>query len=256
MTRYNSVIASLKKSLSHGVQFGAAYTWDTDLTNLGGVNLLADQTLVLEPSSYNNVNNAKAMWGPNNLGRTQRMVINYSWAIPGSHSKTGFVGKMSNGWSVSGVTIVQTGFHMTLTDSRGGTIYGSVGTSTGTPCPGFTAAQFETTGSVGSRITGYFNPAAFCAPAVIGNGTDYGTLGQGDVIGPAQFNWDAAILKTTIVGGLSESARLDFRTEFFNAFNHPQFANPGLAIGTGTFGQITSTSVQPRLIQFALKYIF
>ena len=76
------------------------------------------------------------------------------------------------------------------------------------------------------------------------------------MVGPAQFNWDAAILKSTIVGGLSESARLDFRTEFFNAFNHPQFANPGLAIGSATFGQITSTSVQPRLIQFALKYIF
>ena len=62
--------------------------------------------------------------------------------------------------------------------------------------------------------------------------------------------------RTRFCAGLSESGRLDFRTEFFNAFDHPQFSNPVLAIGTGGFGQITSTSVQPRLIQFALKYIF
>jgi len=46
-----------------------------------------------------------------------------------------------------------------------------------------------------------------------------------------------------------------FRTEFFNAFNHPQFSNPGTSI-TGAFGAITSASVNPRLIQFALKYVF
>jgi hypothetical protein len=76
------------------------------------------------------------------------------------------------------------------------------------------------------------------------------------VTGPGQFNWDAAILKTTTVGGITENARLDFRAEFFNALNHPQFANPGLAIGSASFGQITSASVAPRLIQFGLKYSF
>ena len=121
MLRYNSVIASLKKSLSHGVQFGAAYTWNTDLTNLGAVS--ATSVFSIGSLSYNNVDNAKAMWGPSNISRAQRMVINYSWAIPGSHRTTGFAGKILNGWSVSGVTIAQTGFFMTPTDGRGGTIY-------------------------------------------------------------------------------------------------------------------------------------
>ena len=55
---------------------------------------------------------------------------------------------------------------------------------------------------------------------------------------------------------LRENAQLAFRTEFYNALNHPQFANPGTTFGTATFGVITQTSVAPRLIQFGLKYIF
>jgi hypothetical protein len=66
------------------------------------------------------------------------------------------------------------------------------------------------------------------------------------------------------VGGLNEAASLEFRAEFFNAFNHPQFANPGSSLTrdpktqlpTGSFGLIQATSVAPRLIQFGLKYIF
>ena len=65
-----------------------------------------------------------------------------------------------------------------------------------------------------------------------------------------------ALVKTTRVGGLKEGATLQFRTEFFNTFNHPQFNNPAVNIALATFGQITSTSVNPRLVQFALKYAF
>jgi len=248
--RYNALVVSLKKSLTHNVQFGLAYTWNRSLTDLVGAGQLGG-TL-----SGNNVNDVRQMWGPSDISRAQRLVVNYSWTAPSWRNGNGFAGKLLSGWSVAGVTIAQTGFFITPTDSRGGTIYGQVGTSTGTPCPGITASQLTTPGSVTSRLTNYFNTSAFCAPVAIGNGTGYGTLGQGDVTGPGQFNWDAALLKTTVVGGLSESARLDFRTEFFNAFNHPQFANPGLGIGTASFGQITSTSVAPRLIQFALKYVF
>jgi len=62
-----------------------------------------------------------------------------------------------------------------------------------------------------------------------------------------------------------ENHSIQFRTEFFNAFNHPQFSNPNYGPGatyalpnvrSGAFGQITSTSVNPRVIQFALKYSF
>jgi hypothetical protein len=72
-------------------------------------------------------------------------------------------------------------------------------------------------------------------------------------------NYDATLQKNTKVGGLHEDANLQFRAEFFNLFNHAQFSNPTgaqLDFSKATFGQITSTSVNPRLIQFALKYVF
>ena len=74
--------------------------------------------------------------------------------------------------------------------------------------------------------------------------------------GPAKSNWDIALAKTTKVGGVREGATLEFRSEFFNAFNHPQFSNPTAVVTSATFGKIGSMSVNPRLIQFALKYSF
>jgi len=55
---------------------------------------------------------------------------------------------------------------------------------------------------------------------------------------------------------LSEAKKLEFRSEFFNIFNHPEFANPGALEGAPGFGQITYTVNNPRLIQFALKFLF
>ena len=55
---------------------------------------------------------------------------------------------------------------------------------------------------------------------------------------------------------IKESQSLVFRTEFFNTFNHPQFSNPAANAGLSTFGNLTTTSVNPRLVQFALKYLF
>ena len=112
---------------------------------------------------------------------------------------------------------------------------------------------------------GWFNtPAVNCAdPTALNangtatNGTGWGDVGPSIILGPGQFNWDISLIKTTKVGGIHEDGSLVFRTEFYNAFNHAQFSNPGtLDVTKGTFGQITSSSVNPRLIQFGLKYIF
>jgi len=78
---------------------------------------------------------------------------------------------------------------------------------------------------------------------------------------------DMSIFKDTRVGGLSESGTIQFRTEFFNTFNTPQFASQKTTrfsttitqigqIGAPSFGQVTATTVSPRLIQFGLKYTF
>jgi hypothetical protein len=162
---------------------------------------------------------------------------------------------------------------MTIADPSAGTIYGTAGSGfagfgRAQMCPGMTYANIATSGDIEQRLggasggPGYFNKSAFCAPPAIGNGTDYGNSGIGIILGPGQFNWDLAVLKRIKI---VEDQSIQFRTEFFNAFNHPQFSNPNYGPGatyalpnvrSGAFGTITSTSVNPRVIQFALKYIF
>jgi hypothetical protein len=162
------------------------------------------------------------------------------------------------GWSLTGIIIMQSGLPMTLTDPNGGSVYGKAATSTVSLCPGATYNSLVTSGSVGSRLNDWINASAICGTAVVGpdGSTAYGTTGQSIMNGPGQFNTDFSLGKKTRVGGLREDAMLAFRMEFYNALNHPQFANPGTQIDSASFGVITQPSVAPRLIQFALKYLF
>jgi hypothetical protein len=157
-------------------------------------------------------------------------------------------------WSVSGVTILQNGTPMTATDGRGGTIYGSAGISRAQFCTGMTTGNIATSGGVKNRLNAYFNAGAFCAPPAVGDGSGYGNSSVGMILGPGHANTDLSVSKNIAIAG---SSKLDVRMELFNAFNHPQFANPDVNVTDGkNFGRITGTSVNPRLIQFAMKYSF
>ena len=207
--------------------------------------------------------------------------MTYSWMLP--FKGTGFIGKALGGWTLAGVTTIQKGLPITIYDSRGGTIYGNnASPATGADsaaqlCPGMSAVNVATSSTIQQRINGYFNPGAFCPPPVIGDGTGWGNAGIGVIRGPDQNNWDMALQKDMKV---RESQVVEFRAEFYNAVNHPQFNVPGGSVAatsswptnpaldaagaaqgqtrssTSVFGRITSTAVNPRLIQFALKYIF
>ena len=110
-----------------------------------------------------------------------------------------------------------------------------------------------------SKLADYFNASCFMTPVVIspdGIGTGFGDGGVGIVRGPSQQNFDLAIIKRTRIGWPIEGDNLEFRAEMFNAFNTPQFANPDNSFTDSTFGQISSTSVNPRIVQFALKFNF
>jgi len=161
---------------------------------------------------------------------------------------------------------------MTITDTAGGTVYvggtanagsGESGTSRVQMCPGYTYGQIATSGGLESRLggaaggPGYFNQKAFCAPPIIGSdgvATDYGNSGQGIILSPGQFNFDATLRKVTKI---TETKTLEFRVDSFNLFNHPQFGAPGVRRDTAsTFGVINSVSTNPRLLQLALKLVF
>jgi hypothetical protein len=253
-SKYNSLQATVRKQFSHGLQLQASYTYSRSFTNTAFVEV-NDQT---KPEPY----------GLNPAYRPQRFAINYSYDLPFGHHDA-LLGKITNGWNVAGVTVVQDGLPLTIEDTRGGSIYGfgpgATIASTAEFAAGMGPANVATPGGVEARLggatggSGYFNKAAFGTTPVIGNGTGYGNSGYSILLGPGQFNFDAAVQKTTKVGGIHEDATLVFRSEFFNAFNHPQFSSPTgsqLDVSKSTFGQITLASVNPRLIQFALKYVF
>jgi len=261
---YNSLQVTVRKQLSHGFTFQGAYTWSKSLTNS-----------LLNTANSNDPRNLDQQYGPSYFNRPQRFILNYSWDLPfGKH--TGIADKLLGGWNLSGVTTIQDGAPLTIIDTRGGAAFGmgtggttQSGFSRAQLCPGMTYADVSSQGDLKSRlggapgVTNYFNPKAFCAPPVVPFGdataTGYGNTGAGIVLGPGQFNFDAALLKNTQI---TERIGLQFRAESFNLFNHaqfnqPNFGNPSLpTVTANNFGWITSTSVSPRVLQLGLKLIF
>ena len=172
------------------------------------------------------------------------------------------------------MTTVQDGTPLTITNLAGSGFLGNGAVGQANFCAGEGPANVLTTGSLTQRLgspissNGYFvkPTGVFCAaptlaslgfPNTDGVATGFGNEGLGIVLGPGQFNWDISLIKNTKVGGLREDAMLEFRAEFFDAFNHPQFGNPGVAANAvTTYGIISSDTVNPRLVQLALKYSF
>jgi Carboxypeptidase regulatory-like domain len=267
IANYNSLQVTVRKQITHGFLMQASYTYSKDLSDIGAI--------ATGSGANSNLPTALSQqYGPVGFSHPQRFVVNYSYDLPfGKHS--GGLGLLANGWNVSGVTTIQDGTPLTVTDQRGGTVYalGTYDTARAEVCPGASYGSIATSGGIESRLggrsggPGYLNPNAFATP--MGNcpmiappvapfspdgSTLFGDSGAGILLGPGQFNWDISLIKTT---NITERQQVIFRAEFFNAFNHAQFSNPFLAVDTpATFGQITTTSVGPRIIQFALKYVF
>jgi hypothetical protein len=257
---YSSLQVTVRKQLTRGLLLQASYTWSKDLSDMFAANAVGNG---------GNSNLPSDLWqqyGPVSFNHPQRFIVNYSYDLP-VRVRNRIVGIATNGWSVQGVTTVQNGTPITPLDSRGGTVYGfgNYGQARAQMCPGTTYSQMATSGGIESRLggksggPGYLNTAAFCAPPVAPNSPDNSTLfgnsGVGTLLGPGQFNWDISLIKNA---RFLERHQIQFRAEFFNAFNHAQFANPGSVNvnSPSNFGQITSTITNPRILQFALKYNF
>ena len=239
--KYNSAQVTVRKQMSHGLQMQAAYTWS--------------RAFFAYPLGVNTFPYEVFTYGPNAYYHPQRLVVNYVWNLPLGHPE-GLMGKVAEGWSLSGVTTIQDGTGMTITNSTAGTVFGAGG-GNAQFCSGKTNADVLSSGSIQSRVNSYFNSGVFCPPTALtapNSGNLFGNSGLGIVLGPGQSNWDMSISKTTDV--FREGQTVQFRGEFFNTFNHAQFNNPILAANSGTFGQISSTSVNPRIVQLALKYSF
>ncbi|MGB7731041.1 MAG: hypothetical protein WBL50_23645, partial [Candidatus Acidiferrum sp.] len=250
---YNGLEVSLTKRLSHGLQFLASYTFsktlDTDgadinSTSSGNALTLGDQ------------NSPSQRWGRASFDRTNRFVFSETWSLPGPSAE--FERVVLGGWEVAAVVTIQSGSALTIADTNANNVFG-ISEDRAQLSGTCSTKQLVKGGSVESKLEGYFNAACFTNPPIIGAdgiGTAFGNSGTGIVDGPGQANLDLSLSKTVIVNWPIEKSSIQFRAEFFNALNHPQFANPDTNFSSPTFGVISSTAVNPRVIQLALKLAF
>jgi hypothetical protein len=191
----------------------------------------------------------------------QRLVISYVLDLPFGKGRKyfttagGITDKMIGGWGVDGVTIFQRGFPLVFTNGQvnGTTLFG--GGSRPNIVAGCDATVPE--GS-NSRLAGWFRAACFSAPADFEFGDEPRVDPRLRAAGIANF--DFAVFKRTRFAD-SERLGLEFRTEFFNLFNRTQFAAPNTvccSANNQNFGVVTATAAgtNPRLVQFALKFLF
>jgi hypothetical protein len=237
---YNSLQVGLNRRFSHGVQSQLSYTWSKCMDDASG-------TFGLEggiPWSF-------PLDGSFDRGRClfdRPQVLKWSGVYALPFQQNVFV----KGWQISGDLTAQSGSPWNVTvgfDQAGDVVAGSERPNLILP-----ASQ-----AVTGNIADWANPAAFSLPAP---GT-FGNLQRDFLWGPGTVNVDFATMKDTQI---KERFHLQFRAEFFNILNHPNFALPnasafvqtadGGGIPNPTFGKITATTTSSRQIQFAMKFLF
>jgi Carboxypeptidase regulatory-like domain/TonB dependent receptor/TonB-dependent Receptor Plug Domain len=248
---YNGLEVSLTKRLSRGLQFLASYTFsktlDTGGSEINGVS--AGNTLPL-----GNQNSPSQRWGRSSVDRPQRFVFSTTWAPPSPQG--GWQRALFGGWDLAGVLTIQSGTALTIAYTNADNVFG-ISEDRAQLSGTCAKSQLVTAGSVTSKLNNYFDRTCFTSPPIIGAdgiGATFGDSGTGITNGPGQANLDLALSKIVPIHWPMERARLQLRAEFFNALNHPQFANPDTNFSSPTFGVISSTSVNPRVIQLALRF--
>ncbi len=260
---YNSLQATVTRRFQGGGTLLVAYTnakllSDTDTQtswlengNTGGVGQVQD---------WNNLAGERSL---SSQDVSQRLVISYVLDLPFGHGKkflSGFSGvtdKVVSGWGIDGVTTFQRGFPLKVSWSGPATALENASLGVSNVRPDVVAGCSKG----GSRtLTSWFNTNCFAPPPQWGFGTE--SRVDDSLRADGINNFDFAIFKRTTI---TERIGLEFRTEFFDLFNHPQFGFPGTnfnpAAGDNSangFGTVTSTNTgnTPRLIQFALKLVF
>lgn len=257
---YHGMEASLTKRLSKGMQFLAAYTFAKSYSTTGRSTAAGGTSGIT-----GNQNNMRANYGLSEFNRVHRFVVSYLYELPRPKLTNAFANHLLGGWAVAGVTTLQSGLPLTLTGTNSNNVFG-ITSDRAALAAGCTYNQLVTAGAVDSKLSNYFNSPCILRNAagaaiwpVVGDdnrATGFGNSGVGIAFGPDQRNFDLVLIKRTALKAVSESANVEFRTEFFNAFNTPQFSAPGTNVSAATFGVISSTAVNPRIIQFALKLNF
>jgi hypothetical protein len=251
---YNGLEASLTKQYSRGLQFLASYTFskslDTDGANINGT---AAGNLITRGDQ----NSSRQRWGRSSFDRTNRFVFSMVYALPSSYSQR-FERAAFGGWSLAAVGTVQSGDALSVIYTNSQNVFG-VSQDRAQLSGSCEKGSIVTSGRVQSKVNNYFVHTCFTTPPIIGAdgvGTTFGNSATGIVNGPDQVNLDVSVTKTVALRWPRTGTGVQFRAEFFNLFNHPQFADPDNNFSSATFGVIGSTSVNPRVGQLAVKLSF
>jgi hypothetical protein len=260
--KYNSLQATVSRRLQSGLYFQAAYTFSRTIDNVSGSLSTDELNATRAGQGGGNILNAQNDVFQNkargDFDRPHRLVVSYSYDLPVPEGNF-WNNQLFKGWTISGIVTYQSGLPFSVTDSTSGGAFGQTGGGTASlsgVCGSVPSAMY-TTGSLSDRLAHYLNPACFTTAALVPNGaasaTGFGNVPRNSFRGPFQQNWDFSVIKNFHV---RESHEIQFRTDIFNLWNHPVFGFPtAVNIGTAsTFGQITTTVVPARLIQFGLSY--
>lgn len=234
-SNYNALWLTLNKQLSHGLQLLASYTWSKSFD----YNSLSSAESVPLQNAYN----PRGDYGLSEFDVRNRVVVSGFYALP-------FKGNRAvNGWQVGVITQAQSGSPLTPT------IASVVGPGVTLTLRPDLAAPFQI---AGDPAQWFVDRTVFVSPCTAGV-CHPGDMARDAVRGPDFVNTDFNVTKDT---KLTEKTNLQFRAEFFDLFNHPNFGNPVLAAGTANFGRITSTRFptgdfgSARQVQFVLKLTF
>jgi hypothetical protein len=260
---YNSLQATVSRRFQGGGTLLVAYTNAKLLSNTDTLTSWLEGPTGGVPGvqDWNNLSGERSLSAQD---VSQRLIISYVLDLPFGHGKmfansfSGFTNALVSGWGVDGITTFQRGFPLKISWSGPATSLESGSFGVANIRPDVVPGCDKKAG--GGFLTEYFNTSCFAPPPQWGFGTE--SRVDSDLRGPGVNNFDFAVFKRT---NITEKVGFEFRTEFFNIFNHPYFSQPatgyaGSATANG-FGTITSTigggvASAERLIQFAAKVVF
>ena len=246
---YNALEATYTHRWHAGLQLSASYTYSKFIDNAQGSSGWAF------PGSGSSVRNSYDLAAERSVDAsdlTHSLVINYTYELPvGQHRRFGAdwnkpMNAILGGWQWSGILTTHSGLPISITPASNNTV--------GTASYGFNQRPNIVSGvnpvPAHQSIQGWINPAAFSQPAPFTFGDSARFLSN--LRAPNYFNWDMGIQK---YWNFTETKRLQFRVEMFNALNHPNFFVPDSNLGDSNFGTITG-AYPARSVQFAGKFYF
>jgi len=265
---YHAGYVKFDKRMSKGLLVGANYTWSANMTDADEAQNVQDSTTGsgLTPSTPQipeDFFNFRKEWSRSAFDRPHRFVVHYVYEIPWFSSGPVALRKVFGGWQISGFTEAQSGQPFTIT--TGADTAGVLGLAT------FPARPNSNPGGIITKdpVTGDFrtfstpiNGTGVVVTPLAANGSPLansmpggGNLGRNTFRGPSLQNWNFSVMKKI---NLMEDWQLQLRSDFFNVWNHNNFANPVANMSSPAFGNNTSTGfwTDARLITFSAKVRF